>query len=743
MAKRSSRLILLLAASVAATAVSQPHREAGAEGLPDGSVSAADQPTIPGAPPFLIDEMSFRDQPVRDILLALGRATGRSIIPDETVTGRASYYFSNTTVDAALSAFLPTVQLYSWQEAGVRFVSRIRVTAEEGLLSVSADRVEPRMLIERIAAASGTAVSFRSIPTTPVSLHLTDGTPEDALRLTIENLPSHELRRHGPGFSVIEAPRAPAATGRFAFREDGGRYTLSVFSAPLSEILQELFQQSSRDWIWMLDEDPMIRHLNVSTAAFDGLLEALLRAGGARLHRAGDLLAVVPRDRYVDSHRQYELHYVTLHERGATELISQLPMELRAGVHLEPSADNSAVALYATAERRKLIVPVVRALDRAPQAETRRMELSHAAASRVIATLPPWFSSVEIAPLDGDRSLVATAAPGRLDRLARFIAELDAAPKVRTIQLANLTGEELVAHLPPDVEPAQVSVSPDPHAVYVRASQARFREIAELVRRLDAPPEQLRYHVLIVEHYRSDRFDWETSFELSPQEPGIRNSVTGALGELLSLGLDVVALYGYRFAAELKADLGENSAVILADAELRGLPKAPVRFEHTSTYRYRDPLLAQDGGSTVAAVTREIISGITIELSGSLAHDGFIAVDIDASLSKRGADVSSGSTNPPPTAEKRLQTRVRLRPGEPVALGGLSRVDDTRTVQRTPLLGSIPFLGWLFKSSGRVREDARTVIYLVARVDRHLHPVDSRRRMEELYRELLAEEIEP
>ena len=44
------------------------------------------------APAQQIKEIEFHNQPITDILLALGEMAGCSIVPDETVTGTASYY---------------------------------------------------------------------------------------------------------------------------------------------------------------------------------------------------------------------------------------------------------------------------------------------------------------------------------------------------------------------------------------------------------------------------------------------------------------------------------------------------------------------------------------------------------------------------------------------------------------------------------------------------------------------------
>ena len=75
-----------------------------------------------------IESMEFQDKPITDILLALAEVSGKSIISDETVQGRASYYFSRVDFDMALKVFLSTYNLYLTVEDGIYFVSRIRTS---------------------------------------------------------------------------------------------------------------------------------------------------------------------------------------------------------------------------------------------------------------------------------------------------------------------------------------------------------------------------------------------------------------------------------------------------------------------------------------------------------------------------------------------------------------------------------------------------------------------------------------
>jgi type II secretory pathway component GspD/PulD (secretin) len=194
--------------------------------------------------------------------------------------------------------------------------------------------------------------------------------------------------------------------------------------------------------------------------------------------------------------------------------------------------------------------------------------------------------------------------------------------------------------------------------------------------------------------------------------------VTGQLGNLLNLNFDIITVFGYQFAAKLNAAISENQANVFADTTLFGLSGEEIKFQNTSTYRYRDSNIDPDTGKPIySGVTREIVSGLLLDIKGWVSGDGMITTTVSASVSKRGADVSSSMGNPPPTSEKVLTTQVRARSGETVVLSGLRQNDSTIVEQRIPFVSKIPLVGWLFKSKNNTAENTQMIIYLVPHVD--------------------------
>ena len=67
---------------------------------------------------------------------------------------------------------------------------------------------------------------------------------------------------------------------------------------------------------------------------------------------------------------------------------------------------------------------------------------------------------------------------------------------------------------------------------------------------------------------------------------------------------------------------------------------------------------------------------------------------------------------------RRARTTLELRDGQTFALAGLIQNDFRDTVNRVPLLGRIPILGALFRSSGFERQETELVILVTPRIVR-------------------------
>jgi len=115
---------------------------------------------------------------------------------------------------------------------------------------------------------------------------------------------------------------------------------------------------------------------------------------------------------------------------------------------------------------------------------------------------------------------------------------------------------------------------------------------------------------------------------------------------------------------------------------------------------------------TVGVVFKEF--GIRLEFKPIVEGRDTIMLDLDtevSSLDFANAIVASGFVIPT-IRKRRVQTMVVMRPGEFLILGGLIQRDVNVNVSKIPLLGDIPILGALFRSTRFQRGETELVIFV-------------------------------
>ena len=101
-------------------------------------------------------------------------------------------------------------------------------------------------------------------------------------------------------------------------------------------------------------------------------------------------------------------------------------------------------------------------------------------------------------------------------------------------------------------------------------------------------------------------------------------------------------------------------------------------------------------GNIVLNSVVEIPVGIILQMRARVNEDDKITLHVHPIYSSAGAvDSRTGLFS---TFSREAETTVRIRSGETLVIGGLLQEEDTKTLNKVPILGDIPFLGQLFRS---------------------------------------------
>ncbi|MCL2878838.1 MAG: type II and III secretion system protein [Treponema sp.] len=607
----------------------------------------------------------FVDQQIREILYAFSTYSKVSIIGDDTVTGTGSFQYNSAGFEQAFDSFLLANRLFAEKKPDIWIVSKIKITiGSDGTIILDSYDAPASQLLDKLSRKTNAAIIADILPAAGITVHLQAANPAEAAELIMKPFADYSVEASGNYIQVRKIPAVPyqmlpASPARLDIRINDGLFEIETEHSTIKDILNLLFLKAGREYISFINNDQIIERIKFSGKNFYEALALILEQGSGGYREIGSMIYILPMQQ----------------------------SDIIAGIRNEGKS-------WQTFNTR------------------------HRQSAEILPIILTRFGSLQTISMSDNYSFMAFVTDETFVQIIEFIAVIDIPRSSETIKLKYIKTEDLYRSLPPSVRREDLIDAGDGNTFFFLGSAEQRGVFLKDLEVIDRPQPRIRYDLFIIQVQDSTNLNWNVQAEARGVRPGDRNMVTGQLGNLLNLNFDIITVFGYQFAAKLNAAIADNQANVFADTTLFGLSGQEIKFQNTSTYRYRDSNVDPDTGKPIySGITREIVSGLVLEIKGWVSGDNMITTSVNASVSKRGADVSSSIGNPPPTSEKMLTTQVRARSGETVVLSGLRQNDSTIIEQRTPFLSKIPLLGWFFKSKNNTAENTQMIIYLVPHVD--------------------------
>jgi pilus assembly protein CpaC len=195
------------------------------------------------------------------------------------------------------------------------------------------------------------------------------------------------------------------------------------------------------------------------------------------------------------------------------------------------------------------------------------------------------------------------------------------------------------------------------------------------------------------------------------------DSITGSFGvfrkAFSALGLNINATLDALERKGLVKTLAEPTLVALSGETASFLAggEFPVPVQQSNS--------GGGGGGNNGGITVEFKPfGVSLAFTPTVLADGVINLQVEPEVSSidPSASITVNGLTIPGLQTRRANTVLELRDGESFALAGLIRKDFATTVRQVPLLGSIPIIGSLFRSSGFTKGETELVIVVTPRI---------------------------
>jgi type II secretory pathway component GspD/PulD (secretin) len=673
-----------------------------------------------------ITKMDFRNQAISDVLMALADMGRQSIILDDTVTGNATFYFSDSDFEDALFQFTGACNLFVEKRNNAYYVSKIRISLQNGLVSVETEDVNIESLIKNLSRAAGKTILYDPLPRASITLHSLNVPLKDMLETIIKKYPDFSLVEENNAFYLRQTaqnnPASPSRLSNSSITRSGDLFSMNIQRGNLSAILALLFRTAEKEYSPLQRVDAALENLYYRDKSFEDILRIVLEQGNCDYTENNGIYYIFEVQRRDILKNFKDIIVIQLLHIPVEDAIALLPSDYSGSSFIKTNKNTNSLYLSGSTEEIQPISNFLSLID-VPVEDKKfyRFELHYLKVRDFISLLPRELSVANPLVIPGSNAFVVQTTTDIQTRFNDFIALTDRLSTGLPIRLKYIKSEDLIQNLPPSVIREEVAVSSDPTLIFYTGTEEKRKLFIEHLALIDQPKPQIRYQLLVMQYQRSDNVNWNKSFSGSAgysgeEGPPPAQIISGAFSNLVDISFDIVSEFGFQLAAQLNLQLGEDRAKVLADTTLNGLSGQDIKFENTATFRYRDTTIDPETGKPFyTGVTREITSGLILGINGWLSGDGMITMKVNATVSKQddsGANTSA-TTNPPPTSTRIVNTQVRTKSGTPIVIGGLLQIEKNSSVKKIPFLGSIPLLGKLFQDIITSDITSEMVIYIV------------------------------
>jgi general secretion pathway protein D len=263
------------------------------------------------------------------------------------------------------------------------------------------------------------------------------------------------------------------------------------------------------------------------------------------------------------------------------------------------------------------------------------------------------------------------------------------------------------------------------NAVLVYATPSEFRKIEDTLKRLDAPVTQVQIEATIVEVSLSDDLQYGLQWYFTDSNRAGLNGV----GQLNTNNLGGIRPIQPGFSYSLIDSIGQVRVVLnmLAERSLIRVISSPslvVIDNHTAAISVGDQQPIQstesvtEGGLRTTSIEYKD-TGVMLAVTPSVNSGDMVSMTINQSVTDVGQiDIATGQRA---FLNRQIGSRVAVRSGEALVLGGLIRDNKTKGSTGIPFLSQIPVIGALFGTQTENGTRTELLVVITPRVIRTAH----------------------
>ncbi|WP_155949153.1 type IV pilus secretin PilQ family protein [Gayadomonas joobiniege] len=282
----------------------------------------------------------------------------------------------------------------------------------------------------------------------------------------------------------------------------------------------------------------------------------------------------------------------------------------------------------------------------------------------------------------------------------------------------------------------RVSVDQRTNTLLMRDTEDSLKNIRKLVEILDIPVKQvtIESRIVTVNDNLTEEFGIRWGFSDQDGADGVSGTLSGAetigggtipsMSDRLNVNLPVssssaAGSIGFSIARladgtildlELSALESENQGEIIASPRITTANQKTAYIEQGTEIPF---VQASSSGATAVTFKKAVLS---LEVTPQITPDNKIILDLVITQDTRGDTVQTATGSAVAIDTQEIGTQVLVDNGETIVLGGIYQQQLVSSEKKVPLLGDIPYLGRLFKTTNEFNEKKELLIFVTPKI---------------------------
>jgi type II secretory pathway component GspD/PulD (secretin) len=276
-------------------------------------------------------------------------------------------------------------------------------------------------------------------------------------------------------------------------------------------------------------------------------------------------------------------------------------------------------------------------------------------------------------------------------------------------------------------EYGRISTDAKSNSLIICDTEENLEMILAEIRRADKTPQQIMIEVVILDVQLNDDTEIGVNWDILSNKRynvGYRqNFTTSRLGSTIENSTTIGNATAFNTTG-LGGDFSVISNTIRSvvhliqqkrDVEILASPRVmtvsgqSANIEAVEELPYTEVVDTSQGGAGALTSTEFKNVGVTLEVTATLVDANNILLTVDA---EQNVTTGESDTEVPIVDTRKAHTTLLLEDGQVVVMGGLRRQEKTKKINQIPILGDLPIIGELFKSTNTVVKNSELIVFL-------------------------------